>query len=50
LMLHAWLIFDWLLFEHNVAITNQEIANLMANEDFFITCRQVRSVWQPIKE
>ncbi|CAG8789868.1 35396_t:CDS:2, partial [Gigaspora margarita] len=40
----------WLLSEHKELITNQEIANLMANEDFFTMCRLVRSVWQPIKE
>ncbi|CAG8453719.1 6330_t:CDS:2 [Cetraspora pellucida] len=38
---------DYLTLE---AITNQEIVSLISNEDFFITCRLVRSIWQPIKE
>ncbi|CAG8846549.1 12827_t:CDS:2, partial [Gigaspora margarita] len=37
---------DW----HKESITKQEIANLIANEDFFTMCRLVRSVWKPIKE
>ncbi|CAG8610527.1 29447_t:CDS:2 [Gigaspora margarita] len=49
-MLRARPVFDWLLSEHLETITNQEIANLLANEDFYITCRLVRSIWQPIKE
>ncbi|CAG8758209.1 9433_t:CDS:10, partial [Gigaspora margarita] len=49
-MLRARPVFDWLLSEHLETITDQEIANLLANEDFFITCRLVRSIWQPIKE
>ncbi|CAG8822037.1 3983_t:CDS:2, partial [Gigaspora margarita] len=49
-MLHARPVFDWLLSEHKESITKQEIANLIANEDFFTMCRLVHSVWQPIKE
>ncbi|CAG8548347.1 11571_t:CDS:10 [Gigaspora margarita] len=45
-MLRARPVFDW----HLETITNQEIANLLANKDFFITCQLVRSIWQPIKE
>lgn len=26
-----------------------EIFNLLSNEDFYITCRQIRSIWRPIK-
>ncbi|CAG8841102.1 31654_t:CDS:2, partial [Gigaspora margarita] len=39
-----------LLSEHKESITKQEIANLIANEDFFTMCRLVHSVWKPIKE
>ncbi|CAG8836396.1 16741_t:CDS:2, partial [Gigaspora margarita] len=52
--LKTWIKTRWrsLYFTTNsiLSITNQEIANLMANKDFFIMCQLVRSVWQPIKE
>lgn len=30
-------------------ITNMEVFNLLHSEDFFTTCRQIRSIWSPIK-
>ncbi|CAG8717172.1 26096_t:CDS:2, partial [Gigaspora margarita] len=45
-MLRARPVFDW----YKKSITKQEIANLIANEDFFTMCRLVRSVWKLIKE
>ncbi len=39
-----------MLSDHNESITNEEVSNLISNEDFFTTCRFIRSVWEPIKE
>ncbi|GBB99039.1 hypothetical protein RclHR1_00340030 [Rhizophagus clarus] len=41
-------VFDWV--EHPGVISNSVVYNLLNDENFFITCRQVRSIWAPIKE
>ena len=36
--------------EHPNTISNVDVYDLLHNEDFFTTCRQLRSIWAPIKE
>ncbi|CAG8835206.1 6983_t:CDS:2, partial [Cetraspora pellucida] len=42
-------VFDWMLLKHPGSFTDIEIFNLLHDDSFFITCRQVRSIWKPIK-
>ncbi|RHZ69728.1 hypothetical protein Glove_279g1 [Diversispora epigaea] len=48
-ILQAKLVFDWILTEHPNIITNLEVINLIKNDNFFIICNQIQSVWTPIK-
>ncbi|RHZ51352.1 hypothetical protein Glove_480g14 [Diversispora epigaea] len=48
-ILRAKPVFDWILTEHPNIITNLEVINLIKNDNFFIICNQIRSVWIPIK-
>ncbi|CAG8754105.1 5296_t:CDS:2, partial [Funneliformis mosseae] len=43
-------VFDWILSEHPNTISNMDVYDLLHNEDFFTTCRQLRSIWVLIKE
>lgn len=38
------------MLEHSNIISNTEVSYLILDEEFFTTCRQIRSVWAPIKE
>ncbi|CAG8813658.1 13889_t:CDS:1, partial [Cetraspora pellucida] len=43
-------VFDWILAEYSEIITNRNVCYLLNNNEFFSTCRQVRSIWTLIKE
>ncbi|RHZ43998.1 hypothetical protein Glove_781g13 [Diversispora epigaea] len=49
-ILRARPVFDWILLEHNEIISNKSVHDIIENEEFFTTCRQIRSIWAPIKE
>lgn len=38
------------MLEHSNIISNTEVSYLILDEEFFTNCRQIRSVWAPIKE
>jgi hypothetical protein len=39
-----------MLAEHRNVLTNSDVSSLLEEENFFLTCRQIRSIWSPIKE
>ncbi|CAG8723620.1 14146_t:CDS:2, partial [Funneliformis mosseae] len=49
-ILRARPVFDWILLEHNGIVTNSNVYLLIQDDEFFMKCRHIRSIWAPIKE